>query len=172
MFQYLGSRGAQQLSCMYKTGQTPFQYLGSRGAQRETHETHETFSSFNTWAREEPNDRCQTSSDCGSAVSILGLARSPTGPFWGQGRHEVFQYLGSRGAQPFHFHDFFRFPNVSILGLARSPTQTKLDGLITIGCFNTWAREEPNSIAVSNQPSDLRFNTWAREEPNHYTPAS
>ena len=32
--------------------------------------------------------------------------------------------------------------------------------------FNTWAREEPNSIAVSSQPSDLRFNTWAREEPN------
>ena len=36
-------------------------------------------------------------------------------------------------------------------------------------CFNTWAREEPNSIAVSSQPSDLRFQYLGSRGAQQYT---
>ena len=49
---------------------------------------------------------------------------------------------------------------------SRGAQQTELDSLITIGSFNTWAREEPNLATGFYVATDVCFNTWAREEPN------
>ena len=55
-----------------------FQYLGSRGAQQHNTEKLNQKESFNTWAREEPNFLPCLVSVWVERVSILGLARSPT----------------------------------------------------------------------------------------------
>ena len=142
-FQYLGSRGAQLKRPGNDITDCKFQYLGSRGAQLFMSAITSDFFSFNTWAREEPNGNPPHEAPYG-AVSILGLARSPTRTIiLMDGDSFLFQYLGSRGAQP-----------------------SLLDASCTNASFNTWAREEPNlrqSIPVFQHDG---FNTWAREEPN------
>ena len=86
---------------------------------------------FNTWAREEPNIKNIWYSYFRD-VSILGLARSPTLINHYTTPERMFQYLGSRGAQP----EQGTFPcghqSVSILGLARSPTSFPQYALISI----------------------------------------
>ena len=145
VFQYLGSRGAQQIVTSNHPVITTFQYLGSRGAQlvcfvkifpcisvsilglarsptcrdRICRKGNER---FNTWAREEPNP------------SFLIYSYY----FW------KFQYLGSRGAQRCSLPLVYTFLQVSILGLARSPTYSFYFYGFLLYCFNTWAREEPN----------------------------
>ena len=78
-FQYLGSRGAQPAVRGLIVKSLQFQYLGSRGAQLRKHCYANPGKCFNTWAREEPNVRLAVCAIF-SAVSILGLARSPTLP--------------------------------------------------------------------------------------------
>ena len=120
-FQYLGSRGAQLKRPGNDITDCKFQYLGSRGAQLFMSAITSDFFSFNTWAREEPNGNPPHEAPYG-AVSILGLARSPTRTIiLMDGDSFLFQYLGSRGAQP-----------------------SLLDASCTNASFNTWAREEPN----------------------------
>ena len=124
LFQYLGSRGAQHATSSRTGLLEQFQYLGSRGAQPDPDRRRLLLRlGFNTWAREEPNLRGVLHTREKADVSILGLARSPTGQVHGPGdSHRVsilglarsptpiitqcstkdlwFQYLGSRGAQP------------------------------------------------------------------------
>ena len=187
MFQYLGSRGAQlQLytgrsgvdagfntwareepnlrlpTCLYP--QASVSILGlARSPTRRDGEQHPQ-GRFNTWAREEPN-LMERAWRLVIIVSILGLARSPTLNPHDLHPLRMFQYLGSRGAQPTETARELRFscfntwareePNaaagsakhdgdVSILGLARSPTYTDLELDLSTVSFNTWAREEPN----------------------------
>ena len=77
------------------------------------------------------------------AVSILGLARSPTKSPCFFLSLNLFQYLGSRGAQ----HE-------------------DISGNASATGFNTWAREEPNLSGRAGSRINQGFNTWAREEPN------
>ena len=77
-------------------------------------------------------------------VSILGLARSPTRkPGIISPRRGRFQYLGSRGAQP--WCSGCRLPGVRFQYLGSRGAQLRFpDVLQRRFCFNTWAREEPN----------------------------
>ena len=119
----MGSRGAQRSFNRSRTAIRTFQYLGSRGAQH--------FAIYN-----------RILSD---AVSILGLARSPTSSFCcAAGLSYKFQYLGSRGAQRQHIltkclqNLLFQY-----LGSRGAQLHIIIDQKMSKG-FNTWAREEPN----------------------------
>ena len=122
MFQYLGSRGAQQgfSSCPYLS--LCVSILGL--------------------ARSPTFPACKTVRP--DRVSILGLARSPTTRMGASSIQVLFQYLGSRGAQRHAVSSAGLAVSVSILGLARSPTRLFQCRAGTPFRFNTWAREEPN----------------------------
>ena len=187
-FQYLGSRGAQLLIPRFPR-QSGVSILGLARSPTNFFDIYGlTYQSFNTWAREEPNAsrRCAKFSrrtfqylgsrgaqpdtptilTCTTLVSILGLARSPTGAACMRPRHSRFQYLGSRGAQPSLHRSATPMADVSILGLARSPTCQVPPTSYSTSCFNTWAREEPNCMYLFCRDGNGSFNTWAREEPN------
>ena len=101
------------------------------------------FRRFNTWAREEPNDYYWPEL-AHLGVSILGLARSPTG------------IKNARNFIQKRFNTWAREePN--------SPFAMLFGHYIG---FNTWAREEPNKILALSVKVSPGFNTWAREEPN------
>ena len=143
LFQYLGSRGAQRQTPS-AAHQRVVSILGLARSPTQSDQSQKRIEGFNTWAREEPNQlqkgeisaeqyvsilglaRSPTTILSGGCslrgVSILGLARSPTGGFPRIDNCQVFQYLGSRGAQ--HGGKIIRayMRDVSILGLARSPT--------------------------------------------------
>ena len=169
-FQYLGSRGAQHFGFQLRYSTTWFQYLGSRGAQLVASVSLSLPSiGFNTWAREEPNE-CRSGKNelddavsilglarsptfivpeklAFSIVSILGLARSPTRMLWQLYTDTPFQYLGSRGAQladPLARCNPFRF---QYLGSRGAQPFANFFLILSMWCFNTWAREEPNWTA-------------------------
>ena len=60
---------------------------------------------------------------------------------------QMFQYLGSRGAQPAPDYAGRAASTFQYLGSRGAQPQCRMT-LFAFGCFNTWAREEPNFICM------------------------
>ena len=77
----------------------------------------------------------------------------------------MFQYLGSRGAQHISASVLLVAGQFQYLG-SRGAQRPRGKRSVFFTCFNTWAREEPNSGLRGHGAGISCFNTWAREEPN------
>ena len=123
-FQSTGSRGARLISEHKKTRKGLFQSTGSRGARLFTRGRSLNTQSFNPRARVEP-DVTGHAPRLIRAVSIHGLAWSPTGFSEKTAEELAFQSTGSRGARP---------------TMGRTPARHK--------SFNPRARVEPDRVPV------------------------
>ena len=123
LFQYLGSRGAQQNRLRSILAKPYVSILGlARSPTQNGAVTVKVKISFNTWAREEPNSFSDSSQSQRDNVSILGLARSPTHCDLETDFRKIVSILGLARSPTDEELNVFKERGVSILGLARSPT--------------------------------------------------
>ena len=137
MFQYLGSRGAQHDPDSPLPPSGGVSILGlARSPTKFVRRALRFQPCFNTWAREEPNIAGIDYLVNLSMFQYLGSrGAQPSASSSSYSSQSGFQYLGSRGAQLALLSISF-LCHVSILGLARSPTLSgagpRIQGCVSI----------------------------------------